>query len=97
VQVLNGTRMNETRLTPAMCRNRSYDCQSLAEHASNVRVRDILLDMARTWTRLALETEESARENFPRDRLAKNDTTKHGRSNVLSPNPLPLPVSPPDS
>ena len=45
-----------------MCRNRSYDCQWLAERASNPRVRDILLDMARTWTRLALEAEELRRE-----------------------------------
>jgi hypothetical protein len=54
-----------------MCRNRSYDCQWLAERASNPRVRDILLDMARTWTRLALEAEEWRRDNSPKSRLAK--------------------------
>lgn len=63
-------------LTPAMCRNRSYDCQWLAERASNPRVRDILLDMARTWTRLALEAEEWRRDNSPKSRLAKKDATK---------------------
>ena len=58
-----------------MCRNRSYDCQQLAERASNARVRDVLLDIARTWTRLALEAEELRRENSPRNRLAKKDAT----------------------
>ena len=56
-----------------MCRNRSYDCQQLAERAPNARVRDVLVDIARTWTRLALEVEELRRENSPRNRLAKRD------------------------
>ena len=55
-------------LTSAMFRNRSYDCQQLAERAPNARVRDTLLDMARTWTRLALEAEEWRRENSPGSR-----------------------------
>ena len=63
--------MIEAVLTPAMFRNRAYDCQSLAERAPNQRVRDILLDMARTWTRLALEAEEWRRDNSP-SRLLKN-------------------------
>jgi len=71
-------------LTPAMCRNRSYDCQWLAERASNPRVRDILLDMARTWTRLALEAEEWRRDNSPKSRLAKKDATKD-RPRVIFP------------
>ena len=78
-----------------MCRNRSYDCQQLAERAPNARVRDVLLDIARTWTRLALEAEELRRENFPRNRLAKRDTA-NDRSRISCPNPLPLPVSPPE-
>jgi len=65
--------MIEAVLTPAMFRNRAYDCQSLAERAPNQRVRDILLDMSRTWTRLALEAEEWRRDNSPRSRLAKKD------------------------
>jgi hypothetical protein len=48
----------------------------LAERASNPRVRDILLDMARTWTRLALEAEEGRRDNSPKSRLAKKDATR---------------------
>ena len=82
-------------LTPAMFRNRSYDCQQLAERAPNARVRDILLDMARTWTRLALEAEEWRRDNSPRSRLAKKDVTED-RLRVMSPNPLPPLASPPE-
>jgi hypothetical protein len=33
----------------------------MAEQAPNNRVRDILLDMARNWTRVALETEQKWR------------------------------------
>jgi hypothetical protein len=32
----------------------------MAEHAPNLRVRAILIDIARTWERLALEAEHSA-------------------------------------
>ena len=72
-----------------MCRNRSYDCQQLAERAPNARVRDVLLDIARTWTRLALEAEELRRDNSPKSRLAKKDATKDRfRSLVRNPSRL---------
>jgi len=90
---VGGLMMIEAVLTPAMFRNRAYDCQSLAERAPNQRVRDILLDMARTWTRLALEAEEWRRDNSPRSRLAKKGATKD-RPKSMAPNPLPLPASP---
>jgi hypothetical protein len=32
----------------------------MSERAPNLRMRDILIDMARTWERLALETEHNA-------------------------------------
>jgi hypothetical protein len=32
----------------------------MSERAPSLRVRDILIDMARAWERLALETEHSA-------------------------------------
>jgi len=90
---VGGLMMIEAVLTPAMFRNRAYDCQSLAERAPNQRVRDILLDMSRTWTRLALEAEEWRRDNAPRNRLAKKGATKD-RPKIIAPNPLPLPASP---
>ena len=88
---VGGLTMIEAVLTPAMFRNRAYDCQSLAERAPNQRVRDILLDMSRTWTRLALEAEEWRRDNSPRSRLAKTGATKE-RPKIIAPSPLPLPA-----
>jgi hypothetical protein len=51
--------------TPLECRVRAADCQRMAEHAPNPRIRSTLTDMARTWTRLALEAEQSLKENRP--------------------------------
>jgi hypothetical protein len=45
-------------LTAERCRDRAAESQQMAEHAPNARIRDILLDVARTWTRLALEVEQ---------------------------------------
>jgi hypothetical protein len=44
-------------ITPVECRERSAECRAMAENAPNARVRAILIDMARTWARLALEAE----------------------------------------
>jgi hypothetical protein len=48
-------------IPPFECRLRASECQKMAAKAPNVRVRDILLDVARTWTRLALEAEQAVR------------------------------------
>jgi len=37
----------------------------MAAHAPNPRIRATLTDMARTWTRLALEAEQTLKENRP--------------------------------
>jgi hypothetical protein len=42
------------------CREHAVECRQMSEHAPSLRVRDILIDMARSWERLALETEHSA-------------------------------------
>jgi hypothetical protein len=59
-------------LTAAECRARSAECRQMAEHAPNLRVQDILLDMARTWTRLAFEAEQWSQSSRPRLQLNKN-------------------------
>jgi hypothetical protein len=41
------------------CREHAIECRQMSERAPNLRVRDILIDMARTWERLALETEHN--------------------------------------
>jgi hypothetical protein len=42
------------------CREHAAECREMSERAPSLRVRDILIDMARAWERLALETEHSA-------------------------------------
>jgi hypothetical protein len=47
-------------ISAAECREHAADCREMSERAPSLRVRDILIDMARAWERLALETEHSA-------------------------------------
>ena len=51
--------------TPLECRLRAAECQKMVAQAPNPRIGVVLADMARTWTRLALETEQSLKENRP--------------------------------
>jgi hypothetical protein len=73
---------------PLECRLRASECQKMATQAPNVRVRDILLDMARTWTRLALEAEEWTKMNRPSVRLTKA-APMLPRTEAIKPIPLP--------
>jgi hypothetical protein len=65
-------------VTAEECRRHSAECQRLAEQTSNARVKAILLDMAGTWTRLALEAEQWSQERSPKQRLTKKATAKIG-------------------
>ena len=58
-------------LSVERCRDRASECQQMAEHAPNTQIRDILLDIARTWRRLALEAEHWSQLNRPAARLQK--------------------------
>jgi hypothetical protein len=49
-------------------RERAVECRQMSEAAPNLRVRTILIDMARTWERLALEAEHST-PMHPKQRL----------------------------
>jgi hypothetical protein len=51
-------------LTAVECRVRAAECRRMADNAPNVRVEEVLRDMAQTWTRLALEAEQ-IRANTP--------------------------------
>jgi len=62
------------------CKLRAAECEKLAEGAPNPRVQATLRDMARTWTRLALEAEQSLKQSRPPLQL-------------IYPNPLPPPAS----
>ena len=52
--------------SPEKCRDRATECLQWAESAPSSRVRDILLDVARTWTRLAIESGEWGQTNRPK-------------------------------
>jgi len=62
------------------CKLRAAECEKLAEGAPNPRVQATLMDMARTWTRLALEAEETLKQSRPPLQL-------------IYPNPLQPPAS----
>ena len=53
-------RGNEQMISAVECREHAVECRQMSERAPSPRVRDILIDMARSWERLALETEHSA-------------------------------------
>jgi len=63
------------------CKIRAAECETMAEKAPNPRVQAILRDMARTWTRLALESEQTLKQSRPPLQL-------------IVPNPPPPPASP---
>jgi hypothetical protein len=44
------------------CRQHAVEYHQMSERAPSLRVRDILIDMARTWERLALETDHARRQ-----------------------------------
>jgi hypothetical protein len=52
-------------LNPLECRLRAAECQKLAECQTSPRVQGILSDMAHTWTRLALEAEQTLKQSRP--------------------------------
>ena len=47
------------------CKLRAAECEKLAEGAANPRVQAILRNIARTWTRLALEAEQTLKQSRP--------------------------------
>jgi hypothetical protein len=48
------------------CRELAAECRQMADRAQTFRVRSILIDIARTWDRLALEVEHSAATITPK-------------------------------
>jgi hypothetical protein len=52
--------MSATTITPVECRLHAIECQRMVERAANLRMQSILIDMARTWERLALEVEQQS-------------------------------------
>ena len=46
-------------MSPVECKQQAAQCRRMAEGEPNLRVQAILLGMARTWDRLAIEAEIS--------------------------------------
>jgi hypothetical protein len=51
------------------CRELATECRQMADRAQTFRVRSILIDIARTWDRLALELEHSTARITPKQVL----------------------------
>ena len=70
------------------CRELAAECRQMADRAQTFRVRSILIDIARTWDRLALEVEHSNGKNRPQGSAAHAQInlghsqfrSRHGRS-----------------
>jgi hypothetical protein len=56
-------------ITSTECRERAAECREMVERAPNARVQAILMDMARTWERLSIQTSH-AREQTPGSQMA---------------------------
>ena len=46
-------------MTPVECKEQATQCRRMAEGEPNLRVQAILMDMAKTWDRLALPSQAS--------------------------------------
>ena len=57
--VVTAGRSGEVMISAAECSEHAVECRQMSERAPSLRVRDILIDMARAWERLALETEHN--------------------------------------
>src|SRR5262249_36115130 len=51
--------VGECVMSPVECKEQAAQCRRMGEGEPNLRVQAILLDMARTWDRLAIEAEIS--------------------------------------
>src|SRR3954467_14677234 len=69
---MRGVPFGTAMVTAENCRDRAAECRMMADHAPSPRIRDILLDIARTWTRLALEAEQWSQMEPPSMRLSKS-------------------------
>lgn len=76
--VLRPAFLGMAMFTPLECRLRAADCQRMMAHAPNPRLQAILLDISRTWTRLALEAEQTLKESRPPLQLIAPNSASRG-------------------
>jgi hypothetical protein len=56
-------------ISASECRERAAECRQMADREHTSRIQSILIDMARTWDRLALEAEHGAPSVTPKQVL----------------------------
>ena len=64
-----GCQRARAMISATECRERAAECRQMADREHTFRVQSILIDMARTWERLALEAEQSAPTVTPKQAL----------------------------
>jgi hypothetical protein len=62
-------------ITPVECRQHAIECRQMAGRAPNSRVQFLLIDMARTWDRLAIEAEHT-QTNAPAAQLIASQAAR---------------------
>ena len=58
-------------ITATECRGHGVECRRMATRAPSLRMKALLVDMARGWDRLAVEAEQYTQTNEPALRLIK--------------------------
>ena len=76
-------------LTTTECRDRAMECRQMAEQAQTLHMRDALVTISRTWTRLALEVKFGSMRPF-RDQLPPKKKSPARKGGLSLPVP-PLP------
>jgi hypothetical protein len=67
-------------MSPVECKEQAAQCRRMAEGEPNLRVHAILMDMARTWDRLAIEAEISSQRSGPSLRVISQPTSQASRN-----------------
>jgi hypothetical protein len=66
---IKGPPTDLSMISATECRERAAECRQMADREHTSRIQSILIDMARTWDRLALEAENGAPRVTPKQVL----------------------------
>jgi hypothetical protein len=70
-------------LAPLGCRARADECRRMAVTAQNISMQSVLIDMSRTWGRLAIEVEAVAQIRVAARPLARADLVYYSGQLVI--------------
>ena len=71
-------------MSPVECKEQAAQCRRMAEGEQNLRVQAILMDMAKTWDRLAIEAEISQRSEPPLRVMSQPPSSRKPSTQKLS-------------